>query len=59
MLRIVAIVIIVIGAGMSYEELTGDEVGFKASLRSFGAFATGWTGGGGSPAFGGWGGLGG
>ena len=59
MLRVVAIVVILLGAGFAYEEITGDQIGIKATMQSLAAAITSMVGGSSSPAFGGLGGLGG
>ena len=61
MVRALAFVAIVLGVGLAYEEYTGDDIGIKRTVRAVGAFFGGFGNGAGaaSPAFGGWGTLGG
>lgn len=59
MLRVAASVIILLAAGIGYEEVTGNQIGVGAMLRSLALVITDTVSGTSSPAFGGMGGLGG
>lgn len=54
MVRVAAFVVILLGGGLAFEEITGDELGIKRTMRSVGDFfGVHYTGGGSSNAFGG------
>lgn len=59
MVRFIAVLVILLGAGFAYEVITGNNIGITSTMRALGDILGGWGQGARSPAFGGWGNLGG